>query len=61
MLDGLVDELHLQVFPVILGSGRRLYPETPDRLDLDLGECRTVANGVALQTYRRSSRLNAGP
>ncbi len=52
MQDGLVDELHLQVFPVILGSGQRLYPETPDRLNLELVESRTVPNGVALQTYR---------
>ena len=50
--EGLVDELHLQVFPVILGSGMRLYPESPDRLNLELAESRPVENGVVLQTYR---------
>ena len=50
--EGLVDELHLQVFPVILGSGKRLYPESPDRLNLELVESRTVPGGVVLQTYR---------
>jgi dihydrofolate reductase len=50
--DGLVDELHLQVFPVILGSGARLYPESPDRTNLELVESRAIENGVVLQTYR---------
>jgi dihydrofolate reductase len=50
--DGLVDELHLQVFPLILGSGIRVYPETPDRTNLELAESRPVPNGVVLQTYR---------
>jgi dihydrofolate reductase len=49
---GLVDELNLQVFPVILGSGARLYPESPDKLALELASSREVTNGVLLQTYR---------
>jgi dihydrofolate reductase len=50
--EGLVDEIHLQVFPVILGSGMRFYPDSPDRMDLELVESRQVPNGVVLQTYR---------
>ena len=53
--DGLVDELHLQVFPVILGSGMRVYPETPDRTNLELAESRPIENGVVLQTYRTAA------
>ncbi len=49
---GLVDELNLQVFPLILGSGARLYPESPDKLALELASSREVTNGVLLQTYR---------
>jgi dihydrofolate reductase len=49
---GLVDELHLQVFPVILGSGARVYPEGPDRLDLTLVSSVPTEGGVALQEYR---------
>ena len=30
----------------------RLYPESPDRTNLELAESRPVANGVVLQTYR---------
>ncbi|MCW2957531.1 MAG: hypothetical protein JWP18_334 [Solirubrobacterales bacterium] len=49
---GLVDELHLQVFPLLLGSGMRLYPETPQKTPLRLVESRALENGVVLQTYR---------
>jgi dihydrofolate reductase len=49
---GLVDELNLQVFPLILGSGARLYPEGPDLLELELASSESLPNGVVLQTYR---------
>ena len=49
---GLVDQVNLQVFPVILGSGARFYPESPDTLALELVSSREVANGVLLQSYR---------
>jgi dihydrofolate reductase len=48
---GLVDELNLQVFPLLLGSGARLYPETPDKHPLRLVSSRALDNGVLLQTY----------
>jgi dihydrofolate reductase len=50
---GLVDEWHLMVFPVILGSGKRLFPEdATDKSKLALVESRTYANGVQLQILR---------
>jgi dihydrofolate reductase len=48
---GLVDQVNLQVFPLILGSGARFYPDTPDPLLLDLAESRAMPNGVLAQTY----------
>jgi dihydrofolate reductase len=51
---GLVDEVHLQVFPVVLGSGMRVWPESPDVRPLTLVDSRTVDNGVVLQAYRPS-------
>lgn len=49
---GLVDLLNLQVFPLLLGSGTRLYPDTPDKTRLELASSKALASGVLLQTYR---------
>ena len=49
---GLVDELRLMVFPVVLGSGRRLLDETPSPQRLRLVESRPVGpDGVVILTY----------
>ena len=53
--EGLVDELHLMVFPVILGAGKRLFGETGDKQTLELAESKTVGDGVAIQVYRRAA------
>jgi dihydrofolate reductase len=50
----LVDELRLMVFPVVLGSGRRLFGETSDKKRLQLVDSRTVGDGVAILIYRRA-------
>jgi dihydrofolate reductase len=49
----LVDELRLMVFPVVLGTGRRLFGETSDKKRLQLVESRVVGDGVAILIYRR--------
>jgi len=49
----LVDELRLMVFPVVLGTGRRLFGETSDKKRLELVDSRTVGDGVVILTYRR--------
>ena len=49
----LVDELRLMVFPVLLGSGRRLFGDTSEKKRLQLVESRTVGDGVAILIYRR--------
>ena len=49
--DGLVDELRLMVFPVVLGSGKRLFGETSDKKALKLTDSKTVGDGVAIQVY----------
>jgi dihydrofolate reductase len=48
---GLVDQLSLQVFPLILGSGDRLFPERPDATSLTLTTSQVLASGVVLQEY----------
>jgi dihydrofolate reductase len=44
----LVDELRLMVFPVVLGSGKRLFGETSDKKTLRLVESKVVGDGVAI-------------
>ena len=48
----LVDEYRLMVFPVLLGSGARLFPESPDKTTLELADTKTFATGVQVHTYR---------
>ncbi|MCW2989205.1 MAG: bifunctional deaminase-reductase domain protein [Solirubrobacterales bacterium] len=49
----LVDELRLMVFPVVLGSGKRLFGETAEKLPLKLADSKTVGDGIAILTYQR--------
>ena len=49
----LADELRLMVFPVILGSGKRLFGETTDKKSLRLASSKVVGGGVAILTYVR--------
>jgi dihydrofolate reductase len=50
---GLVDQWNLMVFPVILGSGLRLFPsDAEEKAKLDLVESTTYTNGVQLQVFR---------
>ena len=52
----LVDELVLQVYPVVVGAGRRLFPEQGQSHSLALVESRATPSGVSLQTYRPAGR-----
>jgi dihydrofolate reductase len=47
----LVDELRLMVFPVVLGTGKRLFGETSDKKPLQLVDSKMVGDGVAILTY----------
>lgn len=49
--DGLVDELHLFVYPVALGEGPRLFPEGAPRTALTLAGAEGFENGVVHVTY----------
>ena len=49
----LVDELHLMVFPVVLGTGKRLFGETSDKKRLRLTDSKMVGgDGVTVLVYQ---------
>ena len=50
---GLVDELRLMVFPVVLGSGKRLFGESAEKTPLKLTGSKTVGDGIAILTYEQ--------
>lgn len=50
---GLVDELRLMVHPVVLGEGKRLFPEGMAPADLVLADVTKAGPDVVLLTYRR--------
>jgi dihydrofolate reductase len=52
--EGLVDELRLMVFPLVLGAGKRLFGETSDKRRLRLSDSKVVGDGVAILTYVRA-------
>jgi dihydrofolate reductase len=51
---GLVDELRLMVYPVLIGGGLRIFPDRKDKVALDLVDLARYDSGVLLQIYRPS-------
>ena len=52
LADGLVDGLHLFVYPLTRGSGPRLFPEDAAAAKLSLAACESYDNGVVYLAYR---------
>jgi len=53
LANDLIDEVRLWTFPVIVGSGKRLFGQYPARQDLTLVRSGTTSNGVVMGIYRR--------
>jgi dihydrofolate reductase len=51
---GVLDELRLLVHPIVVGSGKRLFPDGADRTPLELVKSETFSTGVLSLTYERA-------
>jgi dihydrofolate reductase len=54
----LVDELRLMVFPVVLGTGKRLFGDPGEKKTLRLVDSKVVGDGVAILTYDRAAAVS---
>jgi dihydrofolate reductase len=52
MRDDLIDEYRLMVFPLFVGSGKRLFEDRVDEMVLELVDTGTFSSGVHHLTYR---------
>ena len=52
----LIDEINLHTYPLVLGQGTRLFPETGPDKALELVESRSTPGGVIIQVYRPNGR-----
>jgi len=52
MKQNLIDEYRLMVFPVVVGSGKRLFSEASAKQALKLVETKTFSSGVVVLTYQ---------
>ena len=53
---GLVDEYRLMIEPILLGGGKRLFPDDGSAHPLELVSATTAATGVLICTYRPAER-----
>jgi len=66
LANGLVDQLDLLIYPVIIGQGTRLFADSGPDVAVDLVSSRTTSRGITIQTYRtvgrpEYARSTAGP
>ncbi len=52
----LVDEFDLVIYPLVVGQGTRMFPDSGPDIALNLVNSRTTSRGVTIQTYRPAGR-----
>ena len=52
----LIDEMRLMVYPVVLGSGKRLFGETSDKKPMRLVDSKTLGDGIVLLTFQPAGK-----
>ena len=56
LANDLVDQFDLLIYPVVLGQGTRLFPDTGPDIALELVTSRTTSGGITIQTHRPAGR-----
>jgi len=56
LANDLVDQFDLVIYPVVIGQGTRLFPDSGPDSALDLVNSRTTSGGIAIQAYRPLGR-----
>ena len=56
----LVEEITLLTYPVVVGQGKRLFPDSGPDIALELVESRATASGVTMPVYRTAGRPQYG-
>jgi dihydrofolate reductase len=56
----LVDELRLRIFPVTIGTGKRLFAEGTIPAAFELIDSKALPSGVILANYKRSGEFKTG-
>jgi dihydrofolate reductase len=60
LADGLVDELRLWIYPVVLGHGKRLFDDNAQASAFALANSTSAASGVLVTRYVRSGEVRTG-
>jgi len=56
LANDLVDEFDLVIYPVVIGQGTRLFPDSGPDVALELVNSQTTSRGITIQTYRPLGR-----
>jgi len=55
-----IDEYRLMIFPIVLGSGMRLFDETADATTLKLVDTHSLEDGAVILTYQPARSIAGG-
>ncbi|AID31921.1 dihydrofolate reductase [Mesorhizobium sp. USDA 4775] len=60
LANGLIDEIRLMIFPLLLGKGKRLFGDGAMPAAFKLVKSQTSSTGVIIATYERSGEIEVG-
>ncbi|MGO4637968.1 dihydrofolate reductase family protein [Mesorhizobium sp. 2RAF45] len=60
LANGLIDEIRLMIFPLLLGKGKRLFGDDAMPAAFKLVKSQTSSTGVIIATYERSGEIEVG-